>query len=124
MFSVFMLLVVFGSLVNQAMPHFVTQRDLYEVRERPSKAYSWKAFMLANIIVELPWNTLAAVTLFFTYYYPIGLYRNAQFTDTVTERGGLFFAFVCPFTYSLLGPLLIVACRSGNSSCSRRRSRT
>ncbi|VDC04768.1 unnamed protein product [Peniophora sp. CBMAI 1063] len=97
MFSVFMLLIVFGSLVNQAMPHFVTQRDLYEVRERPSKAYSWKAFMLANILVELPWNTLAAVTLFFTYYYPIGLYRNAQFTDAVTERGGLFFAFIWQF---------------------------
>lgn len=43
------------------MPHFVTQRSLYEARERPSKTYSWKAFMLSNIFVELPWNTLMAV---------------------------------------------------------------
>ena len=68
--------------------------ELYEVRERPSKTYSWKAFMVANIVVELPWNTLAAVGLFFCFYYPIGLYRNAEYTDAVTERGGLFFLFV------------------------------
>ncbi|VDC07751.1 unnamed protein product [Peniophora sp. CBMAI 1063] len=97
MFACFMVLVVFGSLVNQAMPHFCTQRDLYEVRERPSKTYSWKAFMLANIVVELPWNTLAAVGLFFCFYYPIGLYRNAEYTDAVTERGGLFFLFIWQF---------------------------
>jgi ATP-binding cassette subfamily G (WHITE) protein 2 (PDR) len=34
------------------MPSFVTQRALYEVRERPSKAYSWKAFMLGSILVQ------------------------------------------------------------------------
>ena len=105
-----MVLVVFGSLVNQAMvrtplqlcnapltviqPHFCIQRDLYEVREHPSKTYSWKAFMIANIVVELPWNSLAAVLMFLCWYYPIGLYRNAQFTDAVTERGGLMFLLV------------------------------
>jgi len=47
------------------MPHFVTQRDLYEVRERPSKTYSWKVFILSNIIVEIPWNTLMAIIMFF-----------------------------------------------------------
>lgn len=36
------------------MPHFETQRALYEARERPSKAYSWKVFMLSSMIVELP----------------------------------------------------------------------
>lgn len=52
MYSVFMGLTVFGNLVNQIMPQFVTQRALYEVRERPSKAYSWVAFMLSNVIGE------------------------------------------------------------------------
>lgn len=45
MFSIFMLFTIFGQLAQQIMPHFVTQRALYEVRERPSKTYSWKAFM-------------------------------------------------------------------------------
>ncbi|KKY26811.1 putative abc transporter [Diplodia seriata] len=95
MFAIFMLMTIFGNLVQQIMPHFVTQRALYEVRERPSKTYSWKAFMLSQIIVELPWNTLAAVLLFFTWYYPIGLYRNAE--GAVTERGALMFLLIWAF---------------------------
>lgn len=92
-----MLFLIFGNLVQQIMPHFVTQRSLYEVRERPSKTYSWKVFILSNIIVELPWNTLMAVIIFVTWYYPIGLYRNAEMTHAVTERSGLMFAFVWAF---------------------------
>ena len=53
MFSVFVFLVIFAPLVEQILPNFVTQRALYEVRERPSKTYSWVAFMLSNIIAEL-----------------------------------------------------------------------
>ncbi|KAF2258149.1 putative multidrug resistance ABC transporter [Lojkania enalia] len=97
MFGIFMLMTIFGQLVQQIMPLFVTQRALYEVRERPSKAYSWKAFMLANIIVELPWNSLMAVLIYFCWYYPIGLYRNAEPTDAVTLRGAQMFLFVWTF---------------------------
>ncbi|KAJ3926824.1 MAG: AtrD, ABC-transporter [Lentinula lateritia] len=97
MFSVFMLMTIFGNLVNQIMPHFVTQRSLYEVRERPSKTYSWMAFMLANICAELPWNTLMSVFIFFGWYYPIGLYRNAEPTGAVTERGALLFLLIWSF---------------------------
>ncbi|KAJ3791847.1 pleiotropic ABC efflux transporter of multiple drugs [Lentinula aff. detonsa] len=97
MFSIFMLMTIFGNLVNQIMPHFVTQRSLYKVRERPSKAYSWVAFMLANICAELPWNTLMSVFIFFGWYYPIGLYRNAEPTGAVTERGALLFLLLWSF---------------------------
>ncbi|KAF9258762.1 AtrD, ABC-transporter [Marasmius fiardii PR-910] len=97
MFSIFMMLTIFGNLVNQIMPHFVTQRALYEARERPSKAYSWQAFMLANISAELPWNALAGTLMFFCWFYPIGLWRNAEPTDAVTERSGLMFLFLMSF---------------------------
>ncbi|KAL0574983.1 Multidrug resistance protein [Marasmius crinis-equi] len=97
MFSVFMLMTIFGTLVNQIMPHFVTQRALYEVRERPSKAYSWKAFMLANQLAEIPWNAFASVLIYFCWYYPIGLYRNASPTDATTERGGLMWLLLLSF---------------------------
>jgi ATP-binding cassette subfamily G (WHITE) protein 2 (PDR) len=97
MFGIFMLLTIFGQLVQQIMPHFVTQRALYEVRERPSKTYSWKAFMISNIAVELPWNSLMAVLIYFCWYYPIGLYKNAAETDSVTYRGFQFFLFVWMF---------------------------
>jgi ABC-type multidrug transport system permease subunit/ABC-type multidrug transport system ATPase subunit len=97
MYSVFLLLTIFGTLVEQIMPHFVTQRSLYEVRERPSKTYSWKVFMAANIIVELPWNTLMAALMYFCWYYPVGFYKNAEPTHTVTERGALMFLFIWAF---------------------------
>ncbi|OQV10719.1 hypothetical protein CLAIMM_14681 isoform 3 [Cladophialophora immunda] len=97
MFGIFMLMTIFGQLVQQIMPLFVTQRSLYEVRERPSKTYSWQAFMMSNIIVELPWSTLCAILIFFTWYYPIGLYKNAEPTDAVHERGALMFLLILTF---------------------------
>lgn len=54
MFSIFMLSVIFAFLVYQTMPHYISQRQVYEVRERQSKTYSWYMFMISNIIVEIP----------------------------------------------------------------------
>lgn len=97
MFAIFNILTIFGQIVQQSMPQFVIQRDLYEARERPSKVYSWKVFMLAQIIVELPWNALMAAIMYFCWYYPVGLYNNAIATDAVTERGVLMFLFLLTF---------------------------
>ncbi|KAM0664571.1 hypothetical protein ACQRIU_006429 [Beauveria bassiana] len=71
MFSVFMITNIFPTLVQQIQPLFVTQRSLYEVRERPSKAYSWIAFVLANIIVEIPYQVVAAILIWACFYYPV-----------------------------------------------------
>jgi ABC-type multidrug transport system permease subunit len=53
--------------------------------------------MISNIVVELPWNSLMAVLIYFCWYYPIGLYRNATPTNAVTERGGLMFLLIWEF---------------------------
>jgi ATP-binding cassette, subfamily G (WHITE), member 2, PDR len=79
------------------MPHFVEQRALYEARERQSKTYSWKVFMLSNIVVEICWNALMAVLVFVSWYYPIGLRQNAVEAGQVAERGGLMFLFILVF---------------------------
>ncbi|KAL6703888.1 hypothetical protein ACN47E_009022 [Coniothyrium glycines] len=71
LFSAFMATTIFSSLVQQIHPLFVTQRSLYESRERPSKAYSWIAFMIANIIVEIPWGILAGILMYASFYYPV-----------------------------------------------------
>lgn len=104
-----MLLTIFGNLVQQIMPLFVAQRSLYEARERPSKAYSWKAFLGAQILIEFPWQTVMSVLTFVSWYYPIGLYRNAMPTHSVAERGGLmflliwsFYIFTCTFAHMLV----------------------
>ncbi|XAO22858.1 hypothetical protein I312_101633 [Cryptococcus bacillisporus CA1280] len=94
LFSVFMLFTIFGQLVQQILPNFVTQRSLYEVRERPSKTYSWKVFIMSNVVAEIPWSILMGVVIYFTWYYPIGYYRNAIPTDAVHLRGALMFLYI------------------------------
>ncbi|KAH9200926.1 ABC-2 type transporter-domain-containing protein [Zygosaccharomyces rouxii] len=69
MLAVFMFTVVYNVLLEQ---------NLYEARERPSRTFSWFAFIVSQIIVELPWNFIAGTVAFFCYYYPIGFYRNAS----------------------------------------------
>jgi len=70
-YSLFMVTTIFSTLVQQIMPLFVTQRSLYEVRERPSKAYSWKAFLAANVVVEVPYQIIAGLAIYATFYYPV-----------------------------------------------------
>ncbi|KAH7110041.1 ABC-2 type transporter-domain-containing protein [Dactylonectria estremocensis] len=78
-FAVFLLTTIFSTLVQQIQPLFITQRSLYEVRERPSKAYSWKAFIIANIIVEIPYQIITAVLIYACFYYPVmGIQSSAR----------------------------------------------
>ncbi|BGO96274.1 Multidrug resistance protein [Rhodotorula toruloides] len=91
LFAVFLLFTVF-----YIMPQFVKQRESYEVRERPSRTYSWIVFMLTNILIELVWNTLMAVIMYFCLYYPVGFYNNAE-PGKLHERGALFFLLVLAF---------------------------
>lgn len=78
-FAVFLLTTIFSTLVQQIQPLFVTQRSLYEVRERPSKAYSWKAFIIANVVVEIPYQIVTAVLIWACFYYPVvGIQSSAR----------------------------------------------
>lgn len=101
MFSVFMFLIVFVTLSHQYLPHFVAQRSLYEVRERPSKTFSWLAFISGQITGEIPWNLCLGSLAYFAWYYPIGMYDNATETNTVTQRGAtMWFIIVCFYIYT------------------------
>lgn len=102
MFAIFELCSILGQIMDQQMPHFITQRSLYEVRERPAKTYSWKVFMLSQIVSEIPWNTVASVFMWAMIYYPVGLYKNADTAGQSTERAGLM--------WLLFWQLLLFAC--------------
>ncbi|KAH6710868.1 AtrD, ABC-transporter [Leptodontidium sp. MPI-SDFR-AT-0119] len=90
-FSTFILLTLHSNLVQITMPQFLANRDLYEIRERPSRTYSWAVFVLSNIIAELPWQVVLATIQFSGWYYPVGMYRNAETTGSLAERSGLMF---------------------------------
>lgn len=71
LFAVFQIVAIFSTVVQQIQPHFITQRSLYEVRERPSKAYSWKAFMIASIVVEIPFQIITGILIWACFYFPV-----------------------------------------------------
>ncbi|EEU37330.1 uncharacterized protein NECHADRAFT_37125 [Fusarium vanettenii 77-13-4] len=96
LFAIFMYLVLFGNINEQIMPMFVPQRALYEVRERPSKIYRWNTYILANILVEVVWNSFMAVIMYFCWYYPVGFVQNTT-SDDVSIRGFLVFLFLLMF---------------------------
>ncbi|EGY19379.1 opaque-specific ABC transporter CDR3 [Verticillium dahliae VdLs.17] len=87
LFAIFMFLVLFGNLNEQIMPMFVPQRDLFEIRERPSKIYRWD---------KAAWNTLMAVIIFVCWYYPVGFVMNTSPGDE-HSRGLLVFFFLWMF---------------------------
>ena len=88
------------------MPHFVAQCAFYEVRERLSKAYSWAAFLIANVFVEIPYQMFMGVLVWAVYYYLI--YRCHQ----SAKRQGLvllfcmqFFVFASTFAHMVIAAL-------------------
>ncbi|KAL4789751.1 ABC-2 type transporter-domain-containing protein [Aspergillus venezuelensis] len=69
LFSLFLLCMVFSTMVNQMMPKFISRRTLYELREQPSRTYSWKVFIFSQIVVELPWQALLGVCTWASSYF-------------------------------------------------------
>ncbi|KAJ4135001.1 Multidrug resistance protein [Fusarium equiseti] len=97
MFGILIFLTIFTQVVQQMLPDYVAQRTMYEARERPSKTYSWKAFMVSTVLVELAWNSLMAVLSFICWYFPTGMYRNGYETDATHSRNVTVFLFVWMF---------------------------
>lgn len=97
LFSIFMVTTIFTTLVQQIIPMFVSQRDLYEVRERPSKAYSWKAFFIANVIVEIPYQIISGVLVFGCFYYPVVLIQSSERQGLVLLYSVVFFIYASSF---------------------------
>ncbi|KAA8649577.1 uncharacterized protein ATNIH1004_002248 [Aspergillus tanneri] len=89
MLGVFMFIIIFVQLVMQIIPAYVSQRTLYESRECQSKTYAWQIFLLSSILSELMWNSLMAVLCFVAWYYPMGVWRNALYTNALHSRSAL-----------------------------------
>ncbi|CAG88660.2 DEHA2F00154p [Debaryomyces hansenii CBS767] len=109
MISIIQFLVPFMTLVQQMMPYYIKQRDIYEVREAPSKTFSWFAFITAQITSEIPYQVVIGTLGFFCWYYPVGLYDNAVPTDSVDSRGVLMWLYITAFYVytSTMGQLCI-----------------
>ena len=52
-------------------------RTIYEIRERPSRMYSWTALVTSQMLIELPWNIFGSFILFVSWYWTVG-FENAR----------------------------------------------
>ncbi|KAJ6073637.1 uncharacterized protein N7446_001414, partial [Penicillium canescens] len=106
LFSSFMLTSIFSTLVQQIMPKFVTRRSLYEVCERPWETYSWVAFIVSNILVEIPYQVLLGLLVWASYYYPIyGANQSSQVQGMMLLFVIQFFVFTSTFAELVISAL-------------------
>nr|UJH94460.1 Cdr4 [Starmerella bombicola] len=112
MFSVFMFTVSLNAVMNAFVSVFAVQRNLFEARERPSKIFGWKAFLVGAFSAEIPWQILVAILSFVSWYYPAGLYNEARYAHQMGHRGGLtlfycilFYLWVISLGFMLGGPI-------------------
>ena len=84
-------------LANQLQVPFINTRNIYEIRERPSRMYSWSALVTSQILVEMPWNILGSSLFFLCWFWTVGF---------PSDRGGytyLMYGVVFPMYYSTIG---------------------
>lgn len=95
--SVFTILTICVPLTQQLQGKFIVNRTVYEVRERPARMYTWSAFLVSEILVEIPWNILATSMAFFCWYWTSG------FDSSRVGFSYLLFCVVFPLYFITLG---------------------
>ncbi|KAG5644211.1 hypothetical protein DXG03_008874 [Asterophora parasitica] len=86
LFAVYMATILSAPLSNQLMVPFLEMRKIYEIRERPSRMFSWTALVTSQFLADLPWNILGSSIFFLCWYWTVAF---------DTSRAG--------FTYLMLG---------------------
>ncbi|KAA1475301.1 pleiotropic drug resistance ABC transporter [Dentipellis sp. KUC8613] len=73
LFAIYMSTILAAPLSNQIQVPFIATRTIYEIRERPSRMYSWSALVTALILGEIPLNILGSTLYFLCWYWTVGL---------------------------------------------------
>ncbi|KAF9025650.1 pleiotropic drug resistance ABC transporter [Hymenopellis radicata] len=85
-FALFLSTVISIPLGGQIQVPYIHMRNVYEIRERPSRMYDWTALVTSQLLAEIPWNIVGSSVLFLTIYWLVGF---------DTSRAG--------YTYLMLG---------------------
>ncbi|TFK22472.1 hypothetical protein FA15DRAFT_757994 [Coprinopsis marcescibilis] len=97
LFAIFMATILSVPLASQLQVPFINLRTIYEIRERPSRMYSWTAMVASQMLIEIPWNLFGTALLFFCWYWPVGF---------PADRAGytyLMLGVVYPFYFTTIG---------------------
>ncbi|GKU08311.1 unnamed protein product [Fusarium langsethiae] len=81
--SVFNFVFVAPGAINQLQPLFIRNRDLFENREKKSKAYHWFAFISGQLISEIPVLIVCATVYFVCFYFPAGFPIRASVSGQI-----------------------------------------
>ncbi|KAK7033403.1 Brefeldin A resistance protein [Favolaschia claudopus] len=84
--AIFLSTILSAPLSNQLQVPFLDMRKIYEIREGPTKFYSWSALIASGFLSDLPWNILGSSLYFLCWYWTVGF---------DTSRAG--------YTYLMLG---------------------
>jgi ABC-type multidrug transport system permease subunit len=105
---VFFILNSFPNFSQLLVPRFISDRNIFEAREGPSKTYSWYTFLCSNMIVEACWISIVAVLTFVIWYYIVGFADSIPDAEKA-ERGVLmflmiwkYFLFSSTFSYMMI----------------------
>lgn len=104
--SVFIVVSLSGPLAQQVQSKFITSRTVYEVRERPARIFTWSAFLVSEILIEIPWNILGSSVIFLCWYW------TSSFGSSRAGFAYLFYCVVFPLYYTTYG--LAIAAISPN----------
>lgn len=88
LFAIFNFIFVAPGVIAQLQPGFIAHRDVYDTREKKSRMYSWVAFVVGQIVSELPYLVICAVLYFVCYYYTVGFPADSN------KAGAFFFVML------------------------------
>jgi ATP-binding cassette, subfamily G (WHITE), member 2, PDR len=91
--------------MTQIMPKFVTARALYEVRERPSRAYSWIAFLVSTIVVEIPYQIVVGIVVFLVWNYTVLGIESSSRQGLILLYFMQFFVWASTFAHMVIAAL-------------------
>ncbi|TFK38290.1 pleiotropic drug resistance ABC transporter, partial [Crucibulum laeve] len=97
LFAIFMVTILGVPLSNQLQVPFINTRTIYEIRERPSRMYSWTALVTSQMLIEIPYNILGSSLMFFCWYWTVGF---------PSSRAGYTWLMMCiayPLYYTTIG---------------------
>ncbi|KAG6908741.1 hypothetical protein DXG01_003445 [Tephrocybe rancida] len=100
LFAVYMATILSAPLSNQLQVPFLANRNIYEIRERPSRMYSWTALITSQFLSELPWNILGSSLFFLCWYWTVA-FDNSRAGYTYLMLGVMFPLYYTSFAMAV-----------------------
>ncbi|KAJ7168526.1 pleiotropic drug resistance ABC transporter [Mycena filopes] len=100
LFAIYMSTILAAPLSNQLQVPFLEMRRIYEIREGPTKFYSWSALVTSAFLSELPWNILGSSIYFLCWFWTVG-FDNSRAGFTYLMLGVIFPLYYTSFAQAV-----------------------